>query len=623
MKRLHPLLATVLLTLAEGHAFAQTAEIDTVLPLEEVVKTGTRTPADERFITQTVTQISRQEIEGRMSTSLLDVVEERTPGLFHTARGVMGYGVSTGGSGSLTIRGIGGSPNSELMVLIDGHPQYMAIMGHPIADAYLSTLAEKVEVLKGPASCIYGGGAMGGVVNVITRQKRDDGCRTDVVASGGSYGSLRAEASNLLRAGNLWSVVAVNYRRSDGHRKDMGFEQIAGYAKVGYDFSPYWKAFVDVDVTRFKASNPGASGEFLSDNDQWITRGVTSLAVEDDYGKISGGATLYLNWGNHKIDDGYGEDEEPTLYYFRSHDHTLGINLYECVSFFEGNRLTVGLDWQSIAGHAWNAPKSGSGYTETCLVDTTLWELAGYADVRQNLWGNLTVEAGLRVDHHSAAGTELIPQFGLALRLPGNMEVKLTAARGFRNPTLKDLFMFTPANSELNAESIWNYEAALRGKAAGGRLTYGVNFYYLKGDNLIETVGGKNVNTGEIQNWGAEVEADWKIDGHWRADTNYSFIHSKNHIVATPKHKWYGEAEWYNDAVRVAMGVEWINHLVTQVDEYERSSYVLLNARVAYRVDERIEVFATGENLLAEDYEINYGYTMPRATATVGVHATL
>ena len=88
----------------------------------------------------------------------------------------MGYGVSDGAAGSMNLRGIGGA--AGMLILIDGHPQYMGLMGHPIADAYQSMLAERVEVLRGPASVLYGSNAMGGVVNIVTRKIQQDGVKT-------------------------------------------------------------------------------------------------------------------------------------------------------------------------------------------------------------------------------------------------------------------------------------------------------------------------------------------------------------------------------------------------------------------------------------------------------------
>ena len=70
----------------------------------------------------------------------------------------------------MNLRGIGGSPTAGLLVLIDGHPQYMGLMGHPIADAYQTMLTDRVEVLRGPASVLYGSNAMGGVINIVTKR---------------------------------------------------------------------------------------------------------------------------------------------------------------------------------------------------------------------------------------------------------------------------------------------------------------------------------------------------------------------------------------------------------------------------------------------------------------------
>lgn len=144
----------------------------------EVVVTGTRNETDVRHLPMTVSVVNRSQIEKRYEPSLLPVLTEQVPGFFTTARGVMGYGVSTGAAGGMSLRGIGGSPTTGLLVLIDGHPQYMGLMGHPIADAYQSMLAERVEVLRGPASVLYGSNAMGGVVNIVTRRQQEEGVNT-------------------------------------------------------------------------------------------------------------------------------------------------------------------------------------------------------------------------------------------------------------------------------------------------------------------------------------------------------------------------------------------------------------------------------------------------------------
>lgn len=143
--------------------------------IDEVVVTGTRNETDIRHLPMTISVVGRQQIEKRYEPSLLPLLTEQIPGFFTTSRGIMGYGVSTGAAGGMSLRGIGGSPTAGLLVLIDGHPQYMGLMGHPIADAYQSMLTEKVEVLRGPASVLYGSNAMGGVINMVTRKQQDEG----------------------------------------------------------------------------------------------------------------------------------------------------------------------------------------------------------------------------------------------------------------------------------------------------------------------------------------------------------------------------------------------------------------------------------------------------------------
>lgn len=147
--------------------------------IDEVVVTGTRNETDIRHLPMTISVVGRQQIEKRYEPSLLPLLTEQVPGFFTTSRGIMGYGVSTGAAGGMSLRGIGGSPTAGLLVLIDGHPQYMGLMGHPIADAYQSMLTEKVEVLRGPASVLYGSNAMGGVINIVTRKQQDEGSKNE------------------------------------------------------------------------------------------------------------------------------------------------------------------------------------------------------------------------------------------------------------------------------------------------------------------------------------------------------------------------------------------------------------------------------------------------------------
>lgn len=622
------------ISLACQAGMAQTSSHDTlsltnqIHQIDEVVVTGARHETDVRHLSQTVSVVGRAQIEHSLQSSLLPVLTEQVPGLFVTSRGVMGYGVSNGAAGSISLRGLSGG-TARLMVLIDGHPQYAGIFGHPIADAYQSFLAERVEVLRGPASVLYGSNAMGGVINIVTRKMQEDGVNTHLHAGYGSYNTLETELTNRVRKGRFSSVVSGSYNRTDGHRDDMGFEQYGGYAKLGYEMTDHWDVRGDVNVTHFNASYPGPVSAPLLDGDQRITRGMTSFALENHYEKTSGGLSFFYNWGDHWINDGYtpSAGESPQDARFNSHDYMTGISLYQSTQFFTGNRITLGFDWFRYGGRAWNEYVSGEKVgTTSDLVDKQEDELAGYIDFRQDFCSWLTFNAGLRVDHHSRVGTEWVPQAGLAFHLPQAMELKASVSKGFRYPILREMYMFPPQNPDLQPESMWNYELAFSQRLMEERLYYGVNLFYINAKNLIQTLqnphgsGMLNQNTGKIENAGIELQAAYRINRDWSVDGNYSYLHMAHPVIAAPEHKLYAGANFSQGRWNVSTGLQYIAGLYTQTDPAVTKDFVLWNVRASFRAIRWLDIWARGENLLAQRYEINAGYPMPRATVMAGVN---
>lgn len=630
IRRYYISIALMVLVVQTGVAQEQkrdTLDTGKVYKIGEVVVTGTRNETDVRHLSQTVSVVNRSKIDQALQPSLLPVLTEQIPGLFVTSRGVMGYGVSGGAAGSISLRGLSGG-TARLMVMIDGHPQYAGIFGHPIADAYQSFLAERVEVLRGPASVLYGSNAMGGVVNIVTRKMQEDGVKTNLRAGYGSYNTLETELTNRIRKGRFSSVVSGSYNRTDGHRADMGFEQYGGYAKLGYEMTDNWNLRGDVNVTHFNASYPGPVDAPLLDGDQRITRGMTSFAVENRYEKTSGAVSFFYNWGNHWINDGYtpSAGETPQDSRFLSHDNMMGVSLYQSAQFFKGNRITVGFDWFRYGGRAWNEYVSGENIGTTSeLVDKHEDELAGYIDFRQDIGSWLTFNAGLRADHHSRIGLEWVPQAGLAFHLPHAIELKASASKGFRYPILREMYMFPPQNPDLQPESMWNYELAFSQRLMEGRLTYGVNLFYIDGKNLIQTLpnpngsGMLNQNSGEIENTGVEIQAAYRINRQWSVDGNYSFLHMENPVIAAPEHKLYAGANFSHRRWNVSTGIQYVEGLYTSVGENEnKENFVLWNLRASFRACKWLDIWARGENLLAQEYEINAGYPMPRATVMAG-----
>lgn len=612
------------------------AQNETTVSLDDVVITGSRSAVDVRHLPTTVTVIDRETLTENEQVSLLPTLSQQVPGLFVTSRGMMGYGVSGGAAGGINLRGISGGAG-QLLVLIDGHPQYQGIYGHPIADAYQTLMAERVEVLRGPASVLYGSNAMGGVINIVTRGgnasfgERRDRVATQLQLGGGSYGTVQTEVANQARAGRFSSTFAGQYSRTDNHRPRMGFEQYGGYLKLGYDLSEHWNTYVDADLTHFNASHPGTTDSPLWDADQHITRGAVSAALENHYERTSGGVSLFTNFGRHKIDDGTSDPSTPTQRLFRSKDVLTGFNIYQSAQLFEGNRTTVGLDYQHIYGNAYYTSKSTGDILDTPNKQSGRShrnEIAGYVDFRQDLASWLTLAAGLRLDHHSISGTEWIPQGGIVVRPTRDGELKAMASKGFRNPTMRELYLYPPSNTDLRPERLWNYELSWRQRLMGGRLTYGVNLFYIKGDNMIQTVrvDGKprNVNTGVIENSGVEMDASWRIDGHWSVSTNHAFLHMVHRVIAAPDYAGFLGVNYRCAKFSANLGLQHINRLYldrngdTQPDDTD--TFTLVNATLGYQLLPALRLWMRGENLLAQRYEVIGGCPMPRATFMAGVN---
>lgn len=623
MRRVLIILALAATSLTSWAQAADTTRVD----LKDVVVTGTRNATDVRHLPMTVSVVGREQLTEQQRTSILPTLTELVPGLFTTSRGMMGYGVSGGNSGDLSLRGIS-SASGQLLVLIDGHPQYQGIYGHSVADNYLTLMAERVEVLRGPASTLYGSNAMGGVVNIVTRSMHQDGVRTHATIGAGSWGTLQAEASNQVRAGRFSSTVAAQYSRSDNHRPNMGFEQYGGYVKLGYDLSDHWLLYADANITHFNASQPGEEEAPMLEADQWITRGAVSVALENHYEKTSGALSLYDNFGRHKINDGYkAKDGTPQTDFFRSKDAVMGLNWYQSFQLFTGNRLTAGVDYQHIYGHAWYTDReTGEEVTKGKRIQRKQAgeahnnEVAVYADFRQDLTSWLTVDAGLRWDHHAVAGTEWIPQGGVVVRPMSGGALKAQVSKGFRNPTMKEMYLYPSASDELLPERMVNYELSWSHRLTGCGVSYAVNLFYLKADNLIQTVKQRNINTGEMENKGVEVEATWRLNRHLSLSTNHSYLDMKDPVVAAPVYKGYLGANYHCGKWSATVGLQQVSGLYTETgDNSHQENFTLLNATLGYQLLPQLALWLKGENLLAQAYEVNAGYPMPRATFMGGV----
>jgi iron complex outermembrane receptor protein len=589
--------------------FSQSVHKDT-LAIGEVVVTATRTSVNRNNVPLTVTVVSNETIERSSESELLPVLSGQVPGLFVTERGITGFGVSTGAAGQISIRGVGGNPNTQILVLLNGNPQFMGIMGHPLSDAYVASDVEKVEVIRGPASTLYGTNAMGGVINIITKEPMEDGYRLNARMMYGSYNTGKLMVNGGVKKGKFSAFASFNHDHTNGHRDSSDFTINNGYVKVGYEAGPHMKLTADLSLANFDATDPGMEGSpagYTID----ITRGMGALALNNRYDNTSGSFRFFYNFGEHAITDG-----------FHSRDNNYGVVVYQSFNPFKGNTFTLGIDYKSYGGIAENTKAMGG--EGMVFGDTSIHELAGYGYIQQELFGKLTLNAGFRLEHNSVSGYEPVPTVGLAFRVTGSTTLKASVAKGFRNPTIRELYLFDIANPGLTAERMVNYEAGIVQSMLKNRLSLEITGFKADGDNQILLVAGTNGlhyrNSGSFSNTGLEVGLNFHPTSSLSGSVSYSFIHMDNPVIATPEHQLFLSGTWLWKKFSFNMSVQHVNGLYARLSpQPETETYTLLHAKVSMAVYKYIDVFVKGENLTNQEYSINYGYPMPGIIAFGGV----
>lgn len=594
--------------------------------LDEVVVSGTRAQVNRSNLPMTISVIGRKEIEESSESALLPVLSQHVPGMFVTERGVTGFGVAAGAAGGISMRGVGGSPTTQVLVLIDGHPQFMGMMGHPLPDAYVASGVEKAEVVRGPASILYGTNAMGGVINIITRKQDTEGSSLNARLMYGSFNTQKYMVNSGLRKRKFNGFVSINQDKTDGHRPNSDFRITNGYVKAGYQLSKHFDVVSNISLAAYKALNPGTVSLPMFDNQVEILRGVGSISVENNYGKSNGAFTFFYNFGNHKINDGYNAKTSPRNYLYHSTDYNYGAMLYQIFHPFKNNTLTGGFDFKNYGGHAWNE------YTDNKprlnIVDTTVYEVATYAVMQHNISDKLTLTGGLRLEHNKIFGNEWVPQAGFAYRATPKTVIKGSVAKGFRSPTIREMYMWSLANPNLKPERMINYELSWGQTFLENHLSTELTAFIADGSNLIQTqnINGSsvNVNTGDFNNKGVELSLTWYVVKNLQIQGNYSYLHMKRPVTYAPRQKafvngTYRMSKWIFNA-----SYQFIDDLYSVTGNNPvKESYGLLNAKVSHRPLKWLDIFVKGENLTNTDYQIIYQYPMPGITVFGGINISL
>ncbi|MEM1136197.1 MAG: TonB-dependent receptor [Bacteroidota bacterium] len=577
--------------------------------LQEVVVTGTRNKVQKAKIPASISIIQKEIIENSTENNVLPILHQQVPGLFLNERMLSGFGVGPVSAGNISIRGLSGTPNTQVLVLIDGQPQFMGLFGHPIGDSYQSEDIERVEIIRGPASLLYGSNAMGGAINLITAKAKKHGFSGKIKGAWGSAATGQFAASSAFLS-DKWEIYAsVNHSRTNGFRDDGkdNFNNTQGFAKIAFSPNEAWRFTVDGNISDAVFFDPGIEGMPFQDHDYRYERGRLAASIENRGDKIDGAFRGFYNFGTHDFFDGW-----------HSEDQNIGFTFYQNLKLLKGNTITIGTDYKHFGGLAQNP-------NIMLNEDRDLNEIDFYILIQQEITENLTFNGGYRLVENSQYGPFSVPGLGLSWEYAQLAALKANVSRGFRSPTIVDYFIFPIANNMLLPESMWNYEISHSRHLLNSKLYTEFTLFYSSGDNLIVTLPRSSgppqkVNAGKFTNSGIELLATYQPIEQLKFNLNYAWLHKEMPLPYAPEQQINVQAEYQWQKFKFIAHASQISGLAQVTTENPtETDYFLLNARLFYHVNKNLRVWLRGENLTDTNYQIDIGYPMPGITFMGGV----
>ena len=611
------------------HALAQSSQ-----PLPDIVVTATRGEESLSRTGSAISVVPQAEIATTNPLSLVDAL-----------RGVPGLDVSeTGGPGATTSVRLRGANAGQTLVLIDGvrvNDPAAASGDYDFSMVPVGAI-ERIEVLRGPQSALYGSDAIGGVVNIITR-KGGGPAQFNLRTEAGSYGTLSSIGS-LTGSHGPWSYAFTGAgQRADGFSRygyripsiearspnlePDGFDRWAGSARVGYDAGRGARFDAGVLGTRTRIDYDQASGAFPDTPSKAVRR------FEQAWGRAAvdtGALTHNLNVFANRTDRSF------TDVTYRI--NTLPQNTSAIITDFIGDR--VGGEYQgslrmgafgSLTFGAKSEHETASTFAEqlqptarlrmpmlageqTTHAGFALWQLPIADRLFLTLGGRIDDVVNVdRFETWRATAAYLIPASGTKLRA--------SAGTGGKAPTLFQLFAPTFGNPSLQSEESFGWDAGVDQTFLGGRANLSVTWFENQLGNLIEfdSLPMRYFNVARAATSGLEVGADAELWPGW-VRLKAAYTHLRAHDAVTglklqrrPEH-----------AGRIALAVtptpNWlIEPRLTAFSERFSSAnqvgrlapYARLDVYTEYRIDATWRAFARVENLTNTGYQevLNFGTT--------------
>lgn len=371
-----------------------------------------------------------------------------------------------------------------------------------------------------------------------------------------------------------------------------------GFIKAGVDLNDNITLTTDGGISKFKTYDPGPITKPRSDNWLDIIRQHAGFSIENKWSDVQGALKLLYSHGRHSIYDG-----------FSSHDNALAILFYQSVKPIPENILTLGIDYKTYGGEAENTISAIDYGTHSVR------EFGLYLHTQQFLLGRIALNGGVRYEHSSVFGKEIIPQIGAAVRITDETTIKASAAKGFRSPTIRELYLFPAPTPTLKPERLWNYEAGIL-QSFGEEVNLELVGFIARGSNLIRTEGVyPNLllsNSGDFTHRGVEFAAHYTPIQGLSLNASYSYLDPQNETRGNPRHKTYFGINFDHGIFVIDIGL--LNIIRVYGDDFSRKGlpdYTLLNATVTFSPIEALRLSITSENLFNTSYQMMADYPMP------------
>jgi len=556
--------------------------------------------------TNTRVFFNEQTIQKFTSHSALQVLDLFLPSAFILEKKIMGYGVGTDGGGGIQLRGLGGKPNTGVLVLINGHPDFMGVFGHPLPDVYGMDDIESVEVLSGPSSTVFGSNAMGGVVNL--KLKNDYSHPLNIKLEGGSHGTYGWGIKYAQKFNDTGISISLNKKSSQGHIAQTSFQSTQINGSVEQKINDVFALSANVRYVPYRFDDPARINDAANLGTYGIiNRGMGDLILRNHSEKITGSTQLYVNMGSHKFYDN-----------FKSEDFTYGASIYQQYALNEKVNIAAGGEYIKYGG------KNVTSNSEYGLTTYGAYGLAVYTPVPE-----LSLKSGLRVQHHSLGITKLSPMAGIAFSPHYSIRLFANYQTGYRIPTIRDLYLFPTSNENLDEESVESLEFGFEYFVLN-RGSIRFSYYRNNVENIILPVFNpdgpppiKFQNSGNAIQNGIEATTTYQFNEKLSAQFSYSYLDSGELSAFNPKHQLKYMIEFNFDGLQFSLFGKYVQDLFTGNNSQGRlPDYHLLNTSVGYSIfgyDLSLRVF----NILDREYLTLTDYPAPGRYFVLGLNFSI